>query len=69
MYGSPRVTVELNESGFSWGENRVTRLMRVNGIRAKGKRKYRATTNSKHNFPVAPNHLDRQFTVDRPNAV
>jgi transposase InsO family protein len=68
-YGSPRMTVELNESGFGCSENRVARLMRINGIRAKGKRKYRTTTKSKHNHPVAPNLLDRQFTVERPNAV
>ena len=68
-YGSPRVTAELNESGFACSENRVARLMRLNGIRARGRRKYRATTDSKHSYPVAPNLLDRQFTVDRPNAV
>ena len=39
------------------------------GIRAKRRRKYRVTTNSKHNLPVAPNLLARQFTIDRPNAV
>jgi putative transposase len=68
-YGSPRVTAELNESGFACGENRVARLMRLNGIYAKGRRKYRATTDSKHLYPVAPNLLDRHFAVDRPNAV
>ena len=68
-YGSPRVTAELNESGFACSENRVARLMRLNGIYAKGRRKYRATTDSKHPYPVASNLLDRQFVVDRPNAV
>jgi len=68
-YGSPRVTAELSESGFVCSENRVARLMRTNGIHARGRRKYRATTDSKHSYPVAPNLLDRQFTVDRPNAV
>lgn len=68
-YGSPRVTAELNESSFACSENRVARLMRLNGIRARGRRKYRATTDSKHSYPVAPNLLDRQFTVDRPNTV
>lgn len=68
-YGSPRITAELKESGLVCGENRVARLMRLNGICAKRRRKYRVTTDSKHNLPVAPNLLDRQFTVDRPNAV
>ena len=68
-YGSPRMTVELNESGVSCSENRVARLMRLGGIRAVGKRKYRVTTHSRHHHPVAENLLNRQFTIDRPNAV
>ena len=68
-YGSPRLAIELNESGVSCSENRVARLMRLGGIRAVSKRKYRVTTNSKHKHPVAENLLNRQFTIDRPNAV
>ncbi len=68
-YGSPRVTAELHALGVRCGENRVARLMRLNGIRAKRRRKYRATTDSKHGYPVAPNLLARQFSVNRPNAV
>ncbi len=68
-YGSPRVTFELRAQGVLCSENRVTRLMREAGIRAKSKRKYRVTTDSKHNLPVAPNLLNRQFTIDRPNSV
>lgn len=68
-YGSPRVTVELCARGILCSENRVARLMSVNGIRAKSKRKYRATTNCKHNYRVAPNILNRQFNVTRSNAV
>ena len=68
-YGSPRVTAELNESGISCSENRVARLMRQFGIQARRKRKYRATTDSSHDYPVAPNVLDRRFTVTRPNTV
>ena len=69
VYGSPRLTVELNESGVVCSENRVARLMRCNGIRAVGKRKYRVTTNSNHSYPVAENLLSRKFSVDKPNAV
>jgi len=68
-YGSPRVTEELHDRGVSCGENRVAELMRRHGIRGQGKRKYRSTTDSRHQLPVAPNILNRQFVVDRPNAV
>jgi len=68
-YGSPRLAVELNESGVLCSENRVARLMRLSGIRAIGKRKYRVTTNSKHNHPVAENLLNRDFSADHPNEV
>ena len=68
-YGSPRLTEELNDMGVSCSENRVARLMRQSGIRAVGKRKYRATTHSKHNHPVAENLLKRQFSANKPNAL
>jgi len=69
LYGSPRVTAELRDQGYVCNEKRVARLMRVHGIKAKTVRKFKVTTDSKHNLPVAPNLLDRQFTVARPNAV
>jgi len=69
-YGSPRVWNELNnEQGIRCSENRVARVMREAGIVAVQKRKFRLTTNSKHNYPVWPNILERNFSVDRPNAV
>jgi len=68
-YGSPRVTDELNETGIPCGENRVEKLMRENNIRAKRSKKFKATTNSKHNYPVADNLLNRQFEVASPNSV
>jgi len=37
------------------------------GLACKTKRKFKATTNSNHDHPIAPNHLDRQFTVEQPN--
>jgi putative transposase len=50
------------------GKQRVQRLMQTHGIQARGKRKFRvATTDSKHNLPIAPNILDRNFTVAAPN--
>ena len=45
---------------------RVERIMRENGMRSKSHKKYKATTNSKHNLPVAENILNRNFTAHRP---
>jgi transposase InsO family protein len=42
--------------------------MREQGLRAKGAHKHKATTDSKHKLPIAPNLLERRFDVDRPNA-
>ena len=66
IYGSPRVYADLRETGERCGLNRVARLMRVNGIRAV--RGYR-TPRHRGGRPsiVAPNVLDRQFTVDEPD--
>jgi putative transposase len=53
--------------GYRIGRKRVARLMRENDIRAKAKRKFKVTTDSRHDHPVAL--LDRQFTVAAPNTV
>ena len=53
--------------GFAVGHRRIGRLMRDNGIRAVRARKYKATTNSHHNYNVAPNLLGRDFTASGPN--
>lgn len=66
-YGSPRVTDALREEGLPCSRHRVARLMRQQGIRAKTARKFRVTTDSTHHLPVAPNHLNREFAVSRPN--
>jgi putative transposase len=69
-YGSPRVAVELREQGLNIGRRRVARLMSENGLSGVPKRRFRgSTTDSAHTNPVAPNLLDRQFTVARPNEV
>jgi putative transposase len=68
-YGSPRMTAELRSRGLACGEHRVARLMRQAGIRAKAPRRYRVTTDSSHSEPVAPNLLNQEFTVARPNEV
>lgn len=56
-YGSPRVTDVLNDNGIVCGKNRVARIMRDNDIRAKIRRRFRRTTDSRHGYPVAPNLL------------
>lgn len=66
-YGSPRMIRELRERGFSAGKERVERLMRTHGIRARHKRRYKATTDSQHGLPVADNLLARDFTPTAPN--
>ena len=68
-YGSPRMLRELRARGFPASKERVERLMREHGIRARHKRRYKATTDSKHALPVADNLLARDFTPSGPNQV
>jgi len=69
-YGSPRIWNELNNvKHIRCSENRVARVMRTAGIVAVQKRKFRVTTDSKHNYPVWPNVLNRNFMVEKPDAV
>ena len=68
-YGSPKITIELQERGRKVDKNRVARRMREAGLRSKIRRKYRVTTDSKHQFPVAPNLLARNFTAEVPDKV
>jgi putative transposase len=60
-YGSPRIHAELTARGQDCCINTVAKLMRVHGIAAKTPRKFRCTTDSNHDLPVADNLLDRQF--------
>jgi transposase InsO family protein len=68
-YGWPRVWKELQARGIRVGKERVRKLMQLHDIRARSKRKYKATTDSKHSLPVAPNLLNRAFMPATPNAV
>jgi putative transposase len=65
-YGSPRITKELKTQGIACGKNRIARLMRINGIRAKMKRRYKVTTHSRHTRPIVPNLLTGR-TIDTPD--
>jgi putative transposase len=67
-YGSPRVHAELHaQHGVS--RKRVARLMRADGLRARPRRRYVVTTQSRHKHPIAPNLVARQFEVTSPNQV
>jgi putative transposase len=68
-YGWPRIWRELLVRGIAVGKERVRRLMQLHGICAKGKRRFRVTTDSNHDLPIAPNLLDRQFTAPEPDKV
>lgn len=62
-YGSRRLYQELREQGVSCSKNRVVRLKQKAGIMAKTRRRFRVTTDSKHNYPIKDNILNREFSV------
>jgi len=68
-YGWPKMCKELVARGIRVGKERVRRTMQEYGIKARGKRKFVVTTDSKHDLPIAPNLLQRNFTADQPNQV
>ena len=68
-YGARRIVSDLSDNDREVGRYRVSRLMKENGLVAKGKKKFRVTTNSNHQHPIAENILDRNFTVNRPDKV
>jgi transposase InsO family protein len=65
--GSPRLVLDLADEGHQHDRKTVAASMRRQGLRAKAAKKFKATTNSKHNLPVAPNLLNQDFTATAPN--
>ncbi len=65
-YGSPRVHAELRARGRRCGRTRVARLMRVEGLAARRRRRFRVTTQSHHAHPIAPTVLARRVAVGAP---
>lgn len=68
-YGTRRLQSELKALGFIAGRDRIGRLRKEMEISCKQKRKFKATTNSNHTLPVAPNLLEQNFIATRPNQV
>lgn len=68
-YGSRRMLKQLRSEGHKIGRYKVRRLMRDLGLKAKKRRRFKVTTESRHSFPVAANILDRKFDVEKPNSV
>lgn len=66
-YGAPRLANELKLLGKPADKKTVAASLRRQGLRARAARKFKATTNSKHNLPVSPNLLEQDFSASRPN--
>lgn len=65
--GALRITKRLNNEGTPVGRHRIAKIMRSNGWRARAAKKFKATTNSNHSLPVAPNLLQQNFLAHQPN--
>lgn len=68
-YGTRRLKQELFKQNRQISRRRIGRLMNEANLSCKTKRKFKVTTDSRHNLPVADNHLNRQFSVEKPNQV
>lgn len=68
-FGPERLQSDLADHGIRVGVDRIKRIRKKLGLRCKQKRKFKVTTDSRHNLPVAPNLLERNFTVTAPNRV
>jgi putative transposase len=66
--GSRSIKKQLSYKGINISKRRIIRLMKEANLVCRTKRKFKATTDSKHNMPVAPNILDRRFKVSKPNS-
>jgi len=66
-FGPERLQDDLADHGVKIGVHRIKRIRKKLNLRCRQHRKFKPTTNSKHNLPVAPNLLDQQFVMSRPN--
>ena len=65
--GAPRLTLDLKDEGLSINRKTVAASLRRQGLHAKAARRFKATTNSRHGLPVAPNLLQQDFVAKAPN--
>lgn len=65
--GVRRITARLRQEGNTVCRKTVAKIMNALGLRAKGRRKYKATTNSRHSLPISPNLLEQNFSAQKPN--
>ena len=68
-YGRKRIQDDLKDWGEKISKRRIGKLMAKLDLRCKTRKKFKATTNSKHNEQISPNLLNRVFKVDKPNTV
>lgn len=66
-YGAPRLALDLLDQGLHHDRKTVAKSLQRQGLRAKAARKFKATTNSRHHLPVAPNRLEQNFSAAAPN--
>lgn len=66
-YGSPRITMELNILGYQISRITAAKYMRELGLKSKLSKKFKITTDSKHNYLLVENVLNRQFLVSQPS--
>lgn len=67
IYGSPRITPEINAQGYRANHKQVERLMQEMGLNARPPKRHVVTTNSKHGDPISPDLLQQQFSAEKPN--
>jgi putative transposase len=67
IYGSPRIKRDMRNAGIKCSKKRIERIMKENGINGRQKRRFKVTTDSKHDYPISLNLLNRQFVVEKPN--
>ena len=66
-YGWPRIVQQLRAQGLRVGRERVRKAMKSNDIRVRSRRRFKVTTDTCHDLPIATNLLNREFVTQAPN--
>ncbi len=69
VYGAPKIYHELKVKGMNVGKNRIAKLMKLSGLKGLPRRRFKRLPNEEYRFPYAPNLLNQQFVVSKPNNV